>query len=192
MFLLGFLFEMLQIDAGRALVSGYSAWLQVAFAGENLPTSVPRFAVIALTALLAVLSIGGVLAGRTIGSRRAERGWWWRIMAAPFDAHAARERFVEAVWELIRGAAPVARPSSVALGRRYAEVLSENLGQPGSRELVVVATDLDARRDVVAALLAEPYRQGFSLLDRDAIGDPKSSTSRGSRANMSSTSSALR
>ena len=160
-FLLGFLFEMLQIETGRALVSGYSAWLQVAFAGQNLPTSVPRFAVIALTALLAVLSIGGVLAGRTIGSRRAERGWWWRIMAAPFDAHVARERFVEAVWELIRGAAPVARPSSVALGRRYAEVLSENLGQPGSRELVVVATDLDARRDVVAALLAEPYRQGF-------------------------------
>ena len=48
-----------------------------------------------------------------------------------------------------------------ALGRRYAEVLSENLGQPGFRELVVVTTDLDARRDVVASLLAEPYRQSF-------------------------------
>ena len=160
-YLVGFLFEMLQIEAGRALVSGYSAWLQTAFAGENLPTSVPRLAVVALTAILAVLAIGGVLAGRTIGSRRAERGWWWRIVAAPFDAHVARDRFAEAIWELIRGAAPVARPSSAALGRRYAEVLSENLGQPGFRELVVVATDLDARRDVVAALLAEPYRQSF-------------------------------
>jgi hypothetical protein len=160
-YLLGFLFEMLQIEAGRSLVSGYSAWLQVAFAGENLPTSVPRLAIVALTAILAVLAIGGVRAGRTIGSRRAERGWWWRVMAAPFDAHGARERFTEAVWELIRGAAPVGRPSSAALGRRYAEVLSENLGQPGFRELVVIATDLDARRDVVAALLAEPYRQAF-------------------------------
>ena len=112
-------------------------------------------------------------AGRTIGSRRAERGWWWRIMAAPFDAHGARDRFIEAVWELIRGAAPVARPSSSALGRRYAEVLSENLGQPGFRELVVVATDLDARRDVVAALLAEPYRQalpGPAARTRSPIG----------------------
>ena len=65
------------------------------------------------------------------------------------------------IWESIRGAAPLARPTSAALGRRYAEVLSENLGQPGFRELVLVATDLDARRDVVAALLAEPHRQTF-------------------------------
>jgi len=160
-YLVGFLFEMLQLEAGRALVSGYSAWLQTAFAGENLPTSVPRLAVIAFTLILLVLAVGGVLAGRTIGPRRAERGWWWRIIAAPFDARVACERFVDAVWESIRGAAPIARPPAAALGRRYAEVLSENLGQPGFRELVLVATDLDARRDVVAALLAEPYRQSF-------------------------------
>jgi len=160
-YLLGFLLEMLQVEAGKALVVAYSNWLLVAFAGTNLPTSVPRFATIALAALLAFLALGGVLAGRTIGSRRAERGWWWRIIAAPIDADAARERFTAAVWELIRGAAPVARPTGAALGRRYSEVLVENLGQPGFRELVLVATDLDARRDVVAALLAEPYRQGF-------------------------------
>jgi hypothetical protein len=160
-YLVGFLFEMLQIERARVLVSGYSAWLQLAFAGENLPTSVPRFAVIALTTILIVLAVSGVRAGRSIGSRRPERSWWWRIVAAPFDAQPARERFVAAIWESIRGAAAVARPSSSALARRYAEVLSENLGQPGFRELVVVATDLDARRDVVAALLAEPYRQGF-------------------------------
>lgn len=72
-YLAGFLFEMLQIEAGRSLVSGYSEWLQVAFAGQNLPTSVPRFAVIALAAILAVLVIGGVLAGLygRIAPRRA-------------------------------------------------------------------------------------------------------------------------
>lgn len=160
-YLVGFLFEMLQLDAGRALVSGYSSWLQLAFAGENLPTSVPRLAVVAFSAIVLVLAIGSVLAARTIGSRRAEHGWWWRVVAAPFDGHAACDRFVEAVWELIRGAAPIARPSVAALGRRYAEVLSENLGQPGFRELVLVTTDLDARRDVVATLLAEPFRQSF-------------------------------
>jgi hypothetical protein len=40
-------------------------------------------------------------------------------------------------------------------------VLAENLGQPGFRELILVATDLDARRDVVAALLREPYAREF-------------------------------
>ena len=160
-YLVGFLFEMLQLEAGRALVSGYSAWLQVAFAGENLPTSVPRLAVVAFAAIVLTLVIGSVMAARRIGSRRAEHGWWWRVVAAPFDAHAACNRFVEAVWESIRGASPTARPAVAALGRRYAEVLSENLGQPGFRELVVVTTDLDARRDVVAMLLAEPYRQSF-------------------------------
>jgi hypothetical protein len=160
-YLVGFLFEMLQLEAGRALVSGYSTWLQTAFAGENLPTSVPRLAVVAFAAIVLTLAIGSVLAARAIGSRRAEHGWWWRVVAAPFEARVACDRFVDAIWELIRGAAPIARPSMAALGRRYAEVLSENLGQPGFRELVVVTTDLDARRDVVATLLAEPYRQGF-------------------------------
>jgi hypothetical protein len=160
-YLLGFLFEMLRLDTGKTLADLYSGWLQVAFAGENLPTTVPRIVMIALASILAVLAWGGVLAGRTIGSRRGERRWWWRVIAAPLDAHVARERFTAAVWDLIRGAAPVARPSRTALGRRYSEVLVENLGQPGFRELLLVATDLDARRDVVAALLAEPHRQAF-------------------------------
>jgi len=46
-------------------------------------------------------------------------------------------------------------------GRRYAEVLAENLGQPGFRELLIVATDLDSRGDVVGAMLTEPYRHEF-------------------------------
>lgn len=160
-YLLGFLLEMLQVESGTALVSGYSAWLQTAFAGDNLPTVVPRLALIVLAALVGVLAFGGVLAGRRVGSRRTAKAWWWRAVGTPIDAVAARERFTSAIWELIRGAAPIARPSRTALGRRYAEVLSENLSQPGFRELILVATDLDARRDVVAALLSEPYRKSF-------------------------------
>jgi hypothetical protein len=78
------------------------------------------------------------------------------------DAGRARDWFATAIWDLIRGAAPLARPSTATLGRRYSEVLAENLGQPGFRELVLVATDLDARRDIVAALLAEPHRRDFT------------------------------
>ena len=53
------------------------------------------------------------------------------------------------------------RPAQ-ALGRRYTEVLTDSLGQPGFRELMIVATDIDARHDVVGALLREPYRNDFT------------------------------
>jgi hypothetical protein len=159
--LVGFLLEMLQVQAGATMVSLYTAWLQTAFAGPNLPTTVPRAATIALLAIIAVLAIGGVIAGRTSGGRRARGGWWWRVLGAPLEAEGAREWFATAIWDSIRGAAPVARPSMAILGRRYSEVLLENLGQPGFRELVLVTADLDARRDVVAALLTESHRRDF-------------------------------
>jgi hypothetical protein len=69
--------------------------------------------------------------------------------------------FASAIWGLIRGAAPAGRPRSAVLARRYAEVLGENAGQPGFRELLLAATDLDARRDLLAVLLREPFRRDF-------------------------------
>lgn len=115
-----------------------------------------------IAALLAVLAAGVAIAQHRVPARRKARGaWWWRILGAPLDADTARDTFAASLWQLIRGAAHVARPPGPALGRRYAGVLAENLGQPGFRELMIVATDLDARRDVVGALLREPYRHEF-------------------------------
>ena len=93
--------------------------------------------------------------------RRASGAWWWRVIGAPVDPQPARATFADTIWELIRGAAPAQTPAPSVQGRRFSEVLLENLGQPGFRELILVATDLDARRDVVAALLREPYRGEF-------------------------------
>ena len=160
-YLIGFLLEMLQVNQGAALIASYSAWQQSAFAGTGLPTIVPRAATIALTAIIGVLGIAAFLASRGVGARRVRGGWWWRIISAPLDARAASERFADALWDLIRGAAPLARPGRAVLGRRFSELIAENLGQPGFRELLLVATDLDARRDIVAALLAEPFRRDF-------------------------------
>lgn len=160
-YLLGFVMEMLQISAGTTMVSMFSSWLQSAFTGPNLPTTVPRAATIALAVMMAVLAVGGILAGRAAGGRRARGNWWWRIVGAPLSAGGAQDWFATAIWDSIRGAAPVARPSTTILGRRYSEVLVENLGQPGFRELLLVATDLDARRDIIAALLTEPHRRDF-------------------------------
>jgi hypothetical protein len=160
-YLAGFVLEMLQVRAGATMVSMYSAWLQSAFAGPNLPTTVPRAATFAVLAIVGVLVAGGVMAVKNGGGRRARGGLWWRVLGAPVTAVSARDWFATAIWDRIRGAAPVARPSMATLGRRYSEMLLENLGQPGFRELLLVATDLDARRDIVAALLAESHRRDF-------------------------------
>ena len=93
-------------------------------------------------------------------ARRATGGTWWSIIGAPFDPAPAIAAFSQAVWQLVRGASRDAQPPHDA-GRRYAEVLGENLGQPGFRELMIVATDLDARSDITAAMLREPYRREF-------------------------------
>ncbi len=65
------------------------------------------------------------------------------------------------LWNLIRGAAAIAPPARQDLGRRYVELLAENLGQPGFRELLLVAHDMDARRDVLFALLGGERRARF-------------------------------
>jgi hypothetical protein len=71
------------------------------------------------------------------------------------------DRGIDALWGLIRGAAPIAAPPRSELGRRYIELLTENLGQPGFRELLLAAHDMDARRDVVFALLGPQHRARF-------------------------------
>lgn len=160
--LIAFLLTLVGATSGAALVGAWATTLQAAFAGDNLPTIVPRFAMLALAALV-VAACAGVVIGqwRAPVKRRSEGGWWWRLLAAPFDADTAHAAFTGAIWQLIRGAAPAPAPTRLTISRRYAEVLVEDLGQPGFREIVIVANDLDARRDVIAALLREPFRREF-------------------------------
>jgi hypothetical protein len=53
----------------------------------------------------------------------------------------------------------VRRPPAADLAQRYVELLVENIGQPGFRELLIVVHNLDAQRDLVFALMAEPRRR---------------------------------
>jgi hypothetical protein len=162
-FLLGFVLTLVGlVSAGTTLTTFYATTLQVAFAGENLPTIVPRLAMATLGVLVLVAAAGVLLAqARAPVKRRSIGRWWWHLLGAPLDANAVRTTFATTMWSLIRGAAPADRPGAATVGRRYAEVLAENIGQPGFRELLLVATDLDARRDVVTALLREPFRGEF-------------------------------
>ena len=156
----------------RSLVAG--AWLLVAlvvmaiFNAVEITAGRSGSAFAAYGAGIAALAIAGVLAGAAVldrvGASATRRGsglWWWRVVGAPLDGHAARELVVDTLWGLIRGAASIARPDRLALGRRYSEVLAESLGQPGFRELLIVAHDLETRSDLVAALLRDAYRRDF-------------------------------
>jgi hypothetical protein len=58
----------------------------------------------------------------------------------------------------MRGATPLAQPPPSELGRRYTEMLAENIGQPGFRELLITAHDVDARRDLICVLVAPERR----------------------------------
>ena len=64
------------------------------------------------------------------------------------------------------GASSAERPRSPrqtvwSLLGRYVELLSENLGQPGFREVLLTVHDMDARRDAVYALLGPAHRARF-------------------------------
>lgn len=112
------------------------------------------------TLMLVLIGGGALIDRRRPVRRRAEGRPWWHSLGAPVDVDGVRIAVADALWQLIRGANR-SGPNAPPMGRRYAEVLAENLGQPGFRELMLVVTDLDSRRDLVAALLREPYHREF-------------------------------
>jgi len=114
-----------------------------------------------LLLLLLTVTIGGVLSGGGASRRRMRGRVWWRLLGAPLEAGRVRQAFAGALGQLIRGASPAGRSEPAELGRRYAHALTENLGQPGFREVMMVVTDLDARTDLVAALLRQPHHRDF-------------------------------
>ena len=135
--------------------------LAVGIPFNPLPFIVGALALVVALVLGAAISVWMAQRKRP-ARRRSDGAWWWRLMAAPCGGEATREAFAASLWQLIRGAANAERPPAQALGRRYAEVLTDSLGQPGFRELMIVATDIDSRHDVVGALLSEPYRNDFT------------------------------
>jgi hypothetical protein len=159
---LGFLLGMFGGSTGASLLRWYSEFLGAAFSGTNLPTVVPRLGVTILAALILTLA-GSVASSRWRAPvvRRARGAWWWRPIAAPLDAGRVQEMVARTIWQLIRGASSEPLPPPTQFSRRYADVVTENLGQPGFRELMLITTDLDTRRDVIAAFLREPYRHDF-------------------------------
>ena len=155
-------------SASTAVTSGYARFVDAMFAPAALPTIVPRLVVFCLLIAIASLAAGFMAsAWRLPVRRRIAHGWLWRLLGAPLSASSVVDRATAELWNLIRGAAAIAPPGRQDLGRRYIELLAENLGQPGFRELLLVAHDIDARRDLLVALLADGHRQRFFARSAD-------------------------
>lgn len=143
-------------DAAMARWAGTVLWL---ISPAVLGGAVPRLAAASLLAgVIAACLAWAAASGRGRARRSGRGGWWWQVLGAPLDATSAARWCLGGFWRFVRGAAPIAQPDPAELGRRYAELLHENLGQPGYRELVLVAHDLDARQDLVFVLLGDAWR----------------------------------
>ena len=170
--------------AATAVSAGYARWIEALFSPTALPTIIPR-----LTLLAMLLAFGTLFAGTLRGlaskglRRRSRQGLIGRIVAGPLSASALANRCAAELWNLIRGAAPLPTPPRAELGKRYLELLVDNLGQPGFRELLVVIHDMDVRRDLVFALLHPRLRPRFFTRAPLATGARQAEASLGVRAN---------
>jgi len=155
-FPIDFLLKVVGLGGAGGLTAWYMRLANDAFTPAALPTWLPRLALLVAGAGAAAAAVS---AWRRGGARRSRGGFWWRILVAPLTADPAIDHCWRVVWDLVRGAAQLKAPPAGELGRRYTELLTENLGQPGFRELVVVAHDVDGGHDLVFALVAEPRRR---------------------------------
>jgi hypothetical protein len=156
-YLPAFVLELVAPSVARALtarLADASIWLT---RSDTITVLVARASAAAVLALVASLVIALAVEARH-GRRRTRGAVWWRALGPPLTARPAVDWALNGFWHFIHGATPLARPDAGELGLRYAELLGENLTQPGYRELLVAAHDLDTRRDVIFGLVGSASR----------------------------------
>jgi hypothetical protein len=155
-----FLLELAAPPLAGRFTTTLAEWALWVTRGETATAAVSRAAGASLL-LLALTLLATALVDRLRGARRARGAPWWQALGAPLDARPAVEWALDGFWNVMKGATRLARPDAVDLGRRYAELLGDNLTQPGYRELLIAAHDVESRRDVIFALLHEEARPRF-------------------------------
>jgi hypothetical protein len=173
-FPIDFALKMLGVSAANGVAEGYLAFAAAAFTPDALPTWLPR-----LVLLVLGVSAGIVAAAAWLRNdmRHVRGGMWWRLVRPPLSTSSVIEHTWGVLWDLLRGAALLKQPARSDLARRYVELLAENIGQPGFRELVLTVHDLDARRDLMFALVGERRR-------RDLIRRPTTEEAEARRAEV--------
>ena len=146
----------------QSLTGLYGRWLGVMFDPTALPVVIPQLVLVAVLLLLAVLFCSALATdAQPHRHRRAKGSILWRLFGEPLEISSAVVWFSAGLWRIMRGVARISQPTPRDLGTRYSELLAENLGQPGFKELLLLAHDLDARRDITFALLEDQTRQSF-------------------------------
>jgi hypothetical protein len=148
-------------DLSADLVAWYRALLEWLFQPAILPTIVPRLTVLAVLVVAGVLAAAAVRALRAETRRRRRGAFWWRLIGSPLQSGAGETALLETLWRLVRGASSEPPPAAGEIGRRYVDLLLDNAGQPGFRDVVIAAHDLDGRRDLVGAVLPDTSRDDF-------------------------------
>jgi len=159
---LGFLLRLAGVSSAASVSRAYTALVETAFDPGFLPGALPRAFLVSLALVVGILgavALGVLIAGR--GRRRDDAPIWWRIIGAPLSASGAARALSRGLWQLVGGAAGARRPGPAELSSAYTELLRDSLGQPGFRELLLTAHDLDMRRDLVFGLLGERHRRDF-------------------------------
>lgn len=176
---LSFLVQMVSVDAGFRLAAAYADMVRYAFAPGVLPTIVPRLITLCVASAFIVLAVAAARRRPDVthGRGNRDRGRWWaRVVGAPWSTEPGLRHFRASLWQLFRGPATAKEPTAPDLSRRYIELLLENLGQPGFRELIVTALDVETRGDLIFAAIGEGRRQAYfgrgrgDLIDLSGVG----------------------
>lgn len=148
------------LDGDGRMAAWFLRVIEITFSHTLFAVVIPRVAVLSLIGALLFLVLEYGLR-RVTRDRRSMRGRpWWVALGAPLDATAAYAHFAGAFWTTPGQAGRRAAERADA-SQRFVEMLADGLGQPGSAELIVAAHDLDTRRDLVFAVLQEPWRRRF-------------------------------
>ena len=176
---LSFLVQMVSVDAGAQLGNAYADLVRTAFAPDMLPTVVPRLVTLCLAIAFLVLTVSALRRRPdiTFGKGNRDRGRWWaRIVGAPWSIEPGLRHVRASLWHPFRGPATAKEPTPPDLSRRYTELLFENLGQPGFRELIIATLDVETRADLIFAAIAESRRPTYfqrgrgDLVDLSGVG----------------------
>jgi hypothetical protein len=170
-FPIDFLLKMVGANGG-ALVGAYVPFAQSAFAPGALPTWLPRLVLLVLGTAGLVAFVDGWMGGPPRGSL-GRGAVWWRALRAPMSSSHAIDHCWRVMWDLVRGATQLKAPTPAELGRRYVEMLVENIGQPGFRELIVTVHDADAHRDLLFALVGEDRRRDLIRRSTSAAAEAR-------------------
>jgi hypothetical protein len=151
---------LLGLDREGRLSAWFLAVIDASFNQTVFAIVIPRVAVLSLLGALLFLALEYLMRRATRHRRSMQGRPWWMALGAPLDAMAAYGHFAGVFWSSSGKAGRSARDRAAA-SRRYVEMLADGLGQPGSAELVLAVHDLDTRRDLVFAVLQEPWRRRF-------------------------------